>query len=423
MKGKIMVKRNLSVITLSGLLILIVTLFCGCSEENNSNPTNEIIINIGVLLGETGLGANNAIETKAALDIAVKDINSYFASLKSGQKYVVKLNYEDTGSDTLQCLEKARKLANQGIKVIIGVYTSAEVKFIKPFLDSAKVLLITPSAVAASLAIPNDNIFRFASSDTYQADAIVSMLKHDNVQVLVPIVYDNLWGNDLINAVSQKFTSQGGTIINPIKYTPDGTSKVVLLNAISQNAQNIPQGQKGAFYMISYGDGTDILNSVAQLSSIPLINWYGASAYALNPTIFDSNYPNADDFAYSRNFKCPIFAFDTTVKNIYDPVNQQITNKIGFQPDVYAFIAYDALWVTALAYSSTGIITDLTLIKNAVDTKANGYLGTSGHILLDDNGDRIPYEYNFWGLVDNQGVYNWKITGIYNCSSGLITIP
>ena len=49
---------------------------------------------------------------------------------------------------------------------------------IKPFADANNILVISQGSTASSLAIPNDNIFRFCPNDIREADAIVALMQH-----------------------------------------------------------------------------------------------------------------------------------------------------------------------------------------------------------------------------------------------------
>ena len=63
-------------------------------------------ITVGVLLGFSGTGSQNAIETKAALDICLEDVNAYVQ--RNGLDATVELYYEDTKSDTTEAKIKAQ---------------------------------------------------------------------------------------------------------------------------------------------------------------------------------------------------------------------------------------------------------------------------------------------------------------------------
>ena len=120
-----------------------------CHKENNNENK---IIRIGALIPVTGTASSSGEATSAALTVALQEINQYLDGIKSG--YQLEISLEDTGTDTLISIQQYNKLKAEGIRLVIGPYSSAEVKAIKPLADKDGVLVVSPSSVATSLAIP-----------------------------------------------------------------------------------------------------------------------------------------------------------------------------------------------------------------------------------------------------------------------------
>ena len=138
-------------------ILLNVFLFVNACKQEEHITTNHI--KIGVMLGFSGTGSQNAIETKAALDICLEDVNAYFQ--RNGLEAMVELYYEDTKSDTTEARMKALNLIEKGVSIIIGPYTSSEAKAVMSIVNESDVLLVSHSAVSTALAIPDDNLLRF----------------------------------------------------------------------------------------------------------------------------------------------------------------------------------------------------------------------------------------------------------------------
>lgn len=75
-----------------------------------------------MLLGFSGVGSQNAVETKAALDICMLDVKDYID--KEGYDLAVELIYEDTESDTSVAKIKVQSLIIKGVRIIIGLWTT-----------------------------------------------------------------------------------------------------------------------------------------------------------------------------------------------------------------------------------------------------------------------------------------------------------
>ncbi|MEI6574634.1 MAG: ABC transporter substrate-binding protein [Bacteroidota bacterium] len=400
------------------LILLSTVLIFTNSCKKDSSSTRQI--KVGVLLGFSGTGSQNATETQAALDICLDDVKSYLQ--RNGLDANVELFYEDTQSDTNVAKTKAQSLIDRGVRIIIGPYTSSEAKAVKAIADAKNVLLVSHSAVSTSLAIPGDNFLRFSPCDTYQAEAICSMFDSDSVKAIIPIVRVDLWSNSLFAATNSTFTSQGGSSLTIQSFTPgttDFSSLAAGVNAAIATASAQYGADRIAIYLISYGDGTSVLEALVNAGVSPAIKVYGASAFAQSTTLTAN--ATAAGFASTTNFQCPVFGFDASASNIYEPIQTKIVAKIGNKASIYALAAYDILWAAVLSAITQQADADFATFKSHFIETAGEYFGATGRTELDENGDRKRVFYDFWGIKNNTGLYSWQITAKYNTSDHSLT--
>lgn len=152
-------------------------------------PQPEVVF--GALLALTGSGFSMGESGEAALKLAVEDVNVYLSNI--GSKVRVRLIVKDTKTDPTVALEKLQSLAGKGIKVVIGPQSSAEVETVKAYADENGILLVSPSSVAPSLAIPGDNVFRFCPDATHQAEAVARLMWEDEVKVIMERLLRGVW--------------------------------------------------------------------------------------------------------------------------------------------------------------------------------------------------------------------------------------
>src|SRR5687768_97877 len=141
----------------------------GCSDDPASPAEQEITI--GGLFSLTGNWASLGVASKAAMEIGIEDVNAYVAEGNSGLRFTASI--KDTKLEPATALTEVTAFRNAGIEVVIGPQSSAEVAAIKAYVDANGVLVASQSSTAGSLAIANDNIFRFTPSDTLEAVALV----------------------------------------------------------------------------------------------------------------------------------------------------------------------------------------------------------------------------------------------------------
>ena len=396
-------------------IIAMSAILHSCNKEDNCAdcPITTKYINVGVLLGFTGTGSQNAIETQSALNLCLQDLKSYIK--RNGSDASINLLYEDTQSDTNVAKTKAQSLIDRGVHIIIGPYTSAEAKAVKALADVQNVLLISHSAVSTSLAIPNDNLLRFAPSDSYQADAINAMFVYDSIKAIIPIVRNDLWSKSLVAATVNKFAINGGVTVSSQSFEPGATDFTTVIAGIKEGitrGSSLYGIDKIAIYLISYSDGTDLLAAMADAGVTNEVKIYGASAFAQSASLPANS--KAAEFAYKSQLQCPVFGFDEGASNIYQPIQERIQSDIGRYASIYALAAYDILWTTAMAKLTQKNDAGFASFKSHFVETAGGYYGATGRTYLDENGDRRHVYYDFWTIGDEAENYAWRLSAKYN---------
>jgi branched-chain amino acid transport system substrate-binding protein len=407
--------------TIGYFFLLLSILVSGCSKNEPSRyapiPAKEI--RIGVLLALSGSGFSSGESAAVALELARTDIQFFFESAGIQEKLV--LDIVDTKTDTAEALKQLAAFYDKGIRLVIGPYSSAELAHIKNFADSHGMLIVSPSSVAVSLAVPNDNIFRFVTSDVIQGKAMSKLLVEDKIKVVVPIIRNDVWGNDLIAATAGAFEKTGGIVQPPVKFEPgtvdfenvlDELDNAVAVELEHHNPNDV------AIYLLSFAEGTRIVAEAKKHANLNYVYWYGASAFAQNVSALNDT--NAALFSYTHGLPCPLFGLDDAAKFKWEPLRERIQSVTGRVPDVYSFSAYDALWVLVKAYRSAGGNVSIDLLKSAFVYEADNYYGVSGNTQLDENGDRAFGNYDFWAIKSDTLGYAWKRVARYNSLNGTL---
>ena len=76
-------------------------------------------------------------------------------------------------------------------------------------------------------------------------------------------------------------------------------------------------------------------------------------------------------------------------------------NRIERTPRSYASVAYDILWVAGLTENYTKAINDTNYLKDTFVKIANLYKGITGNTSLNQVGDRMYGDFEFWAIKRN----------------------
>jgi len=401
------------------LLIIFITSCTKC-DDCGYQPPEITTIPVGALLSLTGSGASSGQSSQVSIGFAQQDINTWLSSINKNVR--ISIIYADTKTDTAEALTQLRIFCDRGIRLVIGPYSSAEVAAIKPFADLHGILIVSPSSVAVSLAIPDDNIFRFVSCDVIQGQAMTTMLLADSIRAIAPLIRNDVWGNDLLGSTTSDYSAKGGTIAQAEKYDPKATdfsATLAHLNTTVGNLLGPINPDQAAVYLCSFGEGSNILSIAGNYPQLKKVPWYGSSAFAQNASLIADT--AAAGFAYAHLLPCPVYGLDEEARGKWQPLQERISAVIGRNPEVYALTAYDAVWVGLKTYLVTGSRPEIETFKFAFVQEASNYFGASGNTTLDANGDRAYGNYDFWAVNHNPSGYFWQIVAKYNSATGTLS--
>ncbi len=386
-----------------GTVLLIILMFCGilicgCSTTTSAGDT----ITIGVLLPLTGEWASKGPELTAAVELAASDLNDYYRSI--GSEKTVKILVKDSGTDPARALAQVSALEKEGIRVVIGPATSAEMEAVRDFANTNGMLLVGYASTSPSLSIPGDSIYRVIPDDRRQAEATAALFRNSDLAVVVPVYRDDIWAGNLLNATTTQFSRRGGTIEAGLCYPP-GTSDfqalAIDLNSTVAAAKTKYGDRAVGVYYIGFDEAVPLFTAASAYPGLYEVRWFGSDGIAKLPAIVKDR--NTSVFAERTMLLAPLYGEGTM--NYYR-ISDRISSRTGSEPDAYAISAYDAVQVAAETLWKTGKGNSRE-IAIAFEGTSDHWYGATGWLLLNENGDRAFADYDIWGVESENGSARW----------------
>ena len=404
-------------LTFLASFLICIFVFSACKKDEK---TEKLKINLGVLLPLTGGGASVGESSAAALQLAVQDINLYYKN--NGIDAELMISSQDTETDTAVALQKISMLKENGMQLIVGPFTSSNVSNVKNYADNNDLLVVSPASVSSSLAIVGDNVFRLLPNDLTQGEAMAAYLNYDDIEILLPIIRNDTWGNELLTATTQFFSSENGEVKDAVKYHAGTTDFSPFISSLKETLITVldqyPDEQVG-IYVLSYGEAISILKLASYDSIFNRVRWYGSSGFAENKNLTADTI--VASFAVSRGIPCPTFGLDSAAIEIWQPLMDRLQNELGRKPEIFAFTTYDATWLAAETIRANNVPAEINTIKTTFTNEAANYFGATGNTTLNNEGDREYATYDFWGIRNGTTEYDWKVIAkFYNETDNLI---
>ena len=381
-------------------------------EQSKTSLSGEITI--GQLTPLTGDISYMGTQTDAASNLAVSDFNEYLQ--ENGERWSIKMLTEDTATNPVQALEKIQALYSKDVGIVSGPLTSSNIRNIKGYVDSNDMMVFGCCSTAPSLAVPGDNIFRLVPNERTQMSIAARVAVADGISVLVPVWRGDAWGDGLEAAIRYHFAELGGSVDDGIRYNPESPEMSASASLLADRVEELSAeygAEKVAVLLASFeSDGLQIIQAAAQHSGLSDVRWYGTDGSALSEAIVDDGI--AGPFVEKVGLVSTLPAIPDNEKSA--GLKERLAGQIGADPIVYAYTAYDVIWLIGLSILEAGT-DDPSVVKDVLPTVAESYSGAIGSTALNEAGDLADSNIAFWGVKDGQ----WVLVAAYDQATDEIT--
>ncbi len=402
------------------LLILWVFFSVGCNGSSSGSGTGQPqTLQIGVLLPVTGYSPINGTAQRAAVKLAVEDINAYFADNNSLTR--VETIISDTQGEIDEESRLLDTMRDQGLPIVVCSMTSESLALVKSQLDANGTIILNEVSTSPYLSV-DDNLFRLVPDDTYSARVMADLLLENGIEHIICYYRDDWWGTALQEELTAAFIAKGGAVIDSIVYSSraydiDMDEKVEALNISVTQALDTDRidADKVAVVLICFEEGIDILKKASAYPILSTVKWYTGDGLGQNDHLLEDD--TAAAFAAEVSLSAPLIAEVDSAA--YRELRTRLQDETGLAHYAFAPVIYDAVWLAALTLEEAGSTTDSALLKTMLLAEAAEYEAVTGIIDFNGAGDRSTCAYDFWAVEFTNGAYQWVkvVEGYFSASA------
>ncbi len=347
---------------------------------------------IGVEIAISGSYATDGPLRRDGAFLAVDQMNEQLTAAGSPVRF--QRIHEDSGGTPTGATNSFNALLAAGVKVIVGPLSSGEVNAIMPLANANKVVSISPSSTAPSLAVA-DYSFRVAPNDAFQAKALCRLFAGEGITKIGVIARDDDYGRGIANLTEAIFEAApfSGQVTR-VMYDPAATNHATEIAALSTAISGFGADAQTAVLIVAFEtDGLDILNLARQDATLSSVRWFGSETLKRTAFLPPAAPTAVGDFLVARNMT-GLFA-SAASNPVVTAFKTAYTAKYGRAPSPYAYYAYDAAWIAMLAVLRAGKY-DGEAIRAMIPLVGMQYIGASGNKIFDQNGDYAAADYRVW---------------------------
>lgn len=200
---------------LAGLAIVGVgsLVLSGCTpteSETPSGPTEDLTLEIGTLLPQTGALAFLGPPEEAGVALAAKEIND------ADMGITVDVTYGDSGdADNKAYATTVPNLLAQGVDVVFGAASSGVSKLVIDQIVGADTIEFSPANTSPDFTTWDDHnlYWRTAPSDLLQGEVLGNLIATDGASTLGMITLNDAYGTGLEAVTKKVFEGAGGKVV------------------------------------------------------------------------------------------------------------------------------------------------------------------------------------------------------------------
>ena len=162
-------------------VMMVIAMMAGCQAGGKEADK---VIKIGMMGPLTGGAAVYGTAVKAAMEIAVEEINA-----KGGLQF--ELNCQDDEHDAEKAVNCYNTLKDWGMDILAGTVTSTPCQAVAPMSNEDNIFLLTPSASADAILEAGDNVFQVCFKDTNQGIASADYFAAKFADAAIGVIYDS----------------------------------------------------------------------------------------------------------------------------------------------------------------------------------------------------------------------------------------
>jgi branched-chain amino acid transport system substrate-binding protein len=104
------------------------------------------------------------------------------------------------------------------VDIFIGAGWSSQGCAALSYVNSNKMLMLSPSSTSPTSAIANDRFYRLCPADTALPPALADIILSYGIKELVIIQRGDSWADGIVNILTPLFTANGGSVSQAIRY-------------------------------------------------------------------------------------------------------------------------------------------------------------------------------------------------------------
>ena len=299
----------------------------GCTATTDQKPAKQLELTVGALLPQTGAFASLAPAQAAGIALAAQDVNQAELGI------TVTVETRDSGDASTPAVAEASVTDLLAVKAtaIVGATSTEVSQAVLKKATAAGVVMISPQNSDPSFTESKDDglYFRTAPSDVLEGVTLGKRIANDGAKTLGIMLFDDDYGNEMRDAITSGFESEGGTVEITNRFDATTTDLVPPITSLAK-------AKTDAVVLITGSQSTTIVPGLV----------------SLGVAVTDLYFVDRNTLQYGGDMPVPLDGATGTLSGpVLDPFFEKRLREFNPALTVFAYApeSYDAVVLLALA--------------------------------------------------------------------------
>jgi len=362
---------------------------------------------IGLTVDLSKAGEGDVVHKRDAALLAVEEINELLAVGGSKARFTVV--QADTSGTREGASAAINSLKAQGVKVVVGPFSSGELNEAKGLCDAGKIVCISPLSTSPNLEVAGDYVFRMSLPYTHQANALARLVGERGYTKAAVIARSDDFGKGLANKFKEKFVGEYDGRVEVVLYSPEKEDFTQEVKQLGDKVIGLGVDEHTTAILLSFGDdGFKIISEAAGEPTLSKVKWFGSSTLKKTSRHLKGYPPEVGEFLADVELTGVLPS--STGGPITRDFEEAYTERFGTKPLPNAYVTYDATRIACLAVLGSGAYEGESIAKILPKVSAN-YVGASGYKTLNKDGDLATSSYDVWEVESADDGVEFKDLG------------
>lgn len=373
------------------IIILFITLVTLKEHKDTKFLTT---VNIGVI--------SPTDETYAQYEYLTKIVEDKLNAICNDSEIKISFNFNVTSGEgsAARVYELVEEQWRQGVDIFVAGGYHSQLTAMRFFVEDNEILILSPSSTNIDMSL-DDFIIRMSPNDSVYSPALAPLLKDYGIESILLLGRESIINREGASFVSN-FESSGGVIIGTVTYPWESNFSMAL-----NEAERILEFQNAevGILLLDYVDPYEIHRFSIPYNRLSNVTWINIDTY---PYYSMNRVPNVTCMKLLSPSPVLVLCEKTQI------IGDMFENRFGEELDFIDGCVYDSCMLLGLSIIELDS-TNSSLLQEELPNIAENYVGLTGPLGFDSNGDRDVFRMGLFafGFDETPG---WKMVEYYDYS-------